>query len=410
MRLYGAFPALIITLLIIQPALIQPACASDTISFPMQAKDKKAAKKTYPKNYRHIIRKINVNGSILETAMTIKNGRLIKTEKRFLTKNEKEEFLNELKRQGLSAKPPSQWEIIEALMAEKQGNRAEKKSQKELFTEHGKKHAKYIFYDYKGNEIHAGFSMFEDDYSYYISKFGYTNKEIERLCYTSKELRAKQKAEKKRKIKSNRRRANKDTLIIPASCEEKAKKFLKSRGFILTESISYDMPELVENDRHIIKTLASELNDTFNRHKYTEREKIEALLAFVQTAIDYKALPVSENGKHTGGLRLSADTLIRGEGDCDAKSLLLAVLIAETGYFKVIGIDINKHYFIGVTMPAKEKDETIEYKGETYVLMEPAGPAKIPAGTIGEFSKQEIKNKRYGIEQIHGRWYVNNYY
>ena len=84
------------------------------------------------------------------------------------------------------------------------------------------------------------------------------------------------------------------------------------------------------------------------------------------------------------------------------------MLIAETGYFKVIGIDINKHYLIGVTMPAKEKDETLEYKGETYVLMEPAGPARIPAGAIGIFSKQEIKHKRYGVEQIHGRWYVNN--
>jgi len=389
------------------PALMQPACAFDNISFSMQTKEKDTSAK-YPKNYRRIIRKINANGSILETAMTIKNGRLIKTEKRFLTNKEKAEFLSELKRQGLSAKAQSQWETIEVPVARKQENSATQKPKKELYTERGKKYAQYTFYDYKGNEIHAEFSMSEDDYSYYVSKFGYTNKEVEKLCYTDKQLRAKQKAEKKRKIKSKRRRAKEHTLSIPVSCEDKTKRFLRARGFIMNDSIYPDITNLVENDRHILKILASELNETFNRHKYTDREKIEALLAFVQTAVDYKALPASENGKYTGGLRLSADTLIRGEGDCDAKSLLLAVLIAETGYFKVIGIDINKHYLIGVTMPAKEKDETLEYKGETYVLMEPAGPARIPAGSIGIFSKQEIKHKRYGVEQIHGRWYVNN--
>ena len=88
-----------------------------------------------------------------------------------------------------------------------------------------------------------------------------------------------------------------------------------------------------------------------------------------------------------------------GWGDCDTKTGLLASLLSNWGQMKMVGVSVPGHYLMGVLLIPDKGDVFLEYKGLQYVLVEPAGPAWLPPGQVGEETMHLLSGREgYKIE------------
>lgn len=168
--------------------------------------------------------------------------------------------------------------------------------------------------------------------------------------------------------------------------EREREVYLNSNGIKITKSkgknmVSPDYPTLARNNKEAVRHVAEGLDEAFQRFKYSDRDIAGAILSLVQTGIAYKS--GTKMDMEFLGLMLPAQALIEGYADCDGKSLLAATLLSNWPQIHVIGIQIrvkNKgHYLIAADIPRKsEKEHTITYKGNEYVLMETT--SRIPIG------------------------------
>jgi len=107
----------------------------------------------------------------------------------------------------------------------------------------------------------------------------------------------------------------------------------------------------------------------------TVRDRVEAVFRFIQ-AIPYETIPDLPDGKDRCGLRTPLLTLLHG-GDCDSKSVLMASLLraaclAECAIVTLQMKDGTGHAILGIRVPTREGDRTIQHEGRTYVLAEAA--------------------------------------
>jgi hypothetical protein len=133
-----------------------------------------------------------------------------------------------------------------------------------------------------------------------------------------------------------------------------------------------------------LKPLALAFDRIAAEKSYDSESLVGAVTAMVQTALHYKIPPQLENGRHTGGILPPVMALVRGWGDCDTKTGLLASLLANWPRMRMVGISVPGHYLMGVLRIPGHGDAFIEYQGLQYVLIEPAGPAWLSPGTVGE--------------------------
>jgi hypothetical protein len=86
--------------------------------------------------------------------------------------------------------------------------------------------------------------------------------------------------------------------------------------------------------------------------------------------------------------------LANGKGDCDSKTGLVASLLKNFSGARMIGINIPNHYLMGVARVPQRGEAYIEYGGEHYVLLEPAGPGWLPPGTVSDYSLDLLRTMR----------------
>ena len=168
--------------------------------------------------------------------------------------------------------------------------------------------------------------------------------------------------------------------------EHERETYLNSKGIKITKSkgkniISPDYPALARNYRNTVQQAAEGLDEAFRRFGYSDRDIAGAVLSLVQTGITYKS--GTKMDMEFFGLMLPAQALIEGYADCDGKSLLAATLLSYWPQIHVIGIQITVkkkgHYLIAADIPKmSEKEQTITYKGNEYVLMETT--SRVPIG------------------------------
>ena len=79
---------------------------------------------------------------------------------------------------------------------------------------------------------------------------------------------------------------------------------------------------------------------------------------------------------------------MEARGDCDAKSGLLAAILLNWNNAKLIGVGVPGHYLLGVIQHPARGDACVEYEGQPYVLMEPAGPALLPPGMVSDYTQK----------------------
>lgn len=129
------------------------------------------------------------------------------------------------------------------------------------------------------------------------------------------------------------------------------------------------------------------------------RMYINLLLSWIQS-IPYNALEdrLTSNG---AGFFPPALVVANNIGDCDSKSVLMASLIRSLlPDTKMVMIYLPNHALLGISLPFRNAERTLDIDGTHYLLMEPTGPAAIKLGQIGPSSERAISGNMYSFEVI----------
>ena len=129
------------------------------------------------------------------------------------------------------------------------------------------------------------------------------------------------------------------------------------------------------------------------------RKVTDYTLGFVQS-IPYSRLE-SRVTSLGAGFSTPLKVLWENQGDCDSKVTLTgAILRALMPRVKIIFVFIDQHALIGIDVPARAGETSIEYQGSNYLLAEPTGPAKLLLGKIAPDSELAINNNLYSVEKF----------
>ncbi len=126
------------------------------------------------------------------------------------------------------------------------------------------------------------------------------------------------------------------------------------------------------------------------------RDRMALALAFLQT-IPYDRLTGRDAAEGTG-FATPVEMLHHNKGDCDSKATALAALMRRLApEVRTAMILLPGHAVLAADVETREGDRVIRLRGDKFVLMEPAGPARIPMGTVADssleaFNEREIQS------------------
>jgi hypothetical protein len=260
--------------------------------------------------------------------------------------------------------------------------------------------AQYGFQNFTGDKLEVSFSIAEKDFAAYNDAWGYTQEELDAL----KAWRAKARQEAMQAaVKNGRSQEQLDAAVAAVDKEYKVKQkdYLAGRGFALEPGgvVVVDMPSLVRKNAPLIKPMALTFGRIAADHRYGSVDIVGSVLSFVQTAMFYKEPDSVVNGVHNGGLLPPLTSVAYGWGDCDTKTGVLASILANWPQMKMVGVSVPGHFLMGVMQIPEKGDVFLEYQGLQYVLVEPAGPAWLPPGKVGEETSALLAGREgYKIE------------
>lgn len=262
--------------------------------------------------------------------------------------------------------------------------------------------AEYGFINFNKDLIRLGFSIPAAEFAAYRREYGYTEGELEDLKQWQKKAlnEALQHAQKNRLSQEDLNRMGEK---IRAEYKAKHLALLQSRGFVKLPGNLYaaDICGIARRNVKRMRPLSLQLSAKADKSGYGSDEIIGMALSLVQTPLLYDAVPMTVEGRQTGGVYPPVETLVKGKGDCDTKSALLAAILLNWDRMNLIGINVPNHYLMGVLRNPQKGDLFVEYNGLRYVLLEPAGPAWLPAGMVGAETKAMLKaGKELRIEPL----------
>jgi hypothetical protein len=132
------------------------------------------------------------------------------------------------------------------------------------------------------------------------------------------------------------------------------------------------------------------------------RELLGVLATFVQS-LEY-AVQEPERISPTGGLlrtcgvNMPLETVYRGFGDCDTKSVLLATFLANLQGMGVVFLIGNGHAFVGVRGPPRPGDRFVTIQGVHHVLIETT--SFWPVGRIPDLHWNGVGRNEFEIIRI----------
>lgn len=130
------------------------------------------------------------------------------------------------------------------------------------------------------------------------------------------------------------------------------------------------------------------------------RKVTDFVLSFVQS-IPYSTLE-SRLSSSGAGFNPPAKLLWENQGDCDSKMALTATILrALMPRIEMAMIYIDEHAFIGIAIPAKAGEVSVEHQEINYLLAEPTGPALYKLGSLAPESELAIDQGRYVVEEFH---------
>lgn len=269
-----------------------------------------------------------------------------------------------------------------------------------IYSSEGVLHANYKFTNFKNNVIGIKYSMESGEYEAMLDKYGYRSEELDKLKEWHKNERNRA---WKAAMPNGMAAANKAVKIADDDYEAKMRSLLYSRHLALkitTKTIEPDIPHIVKTNTPLMRSVAMTISSAAKEKNYSSEDIIGTVLSFVQTAMAYRQPPlVEDNGVHIAGVFPPFRAILTGWGDCDTKSALAASILGNWKSIKMVGISVPNHYLMAVRRIPGKGDIFIRYQGLEYVLLEPAGPAWLPPGTVSESTKTILaRQDSYKIE------------
>lgn len=231
------------------------------------------------------------------------------------------------------------------------------------------------FTNYNGDRLTTSFPVTRLDIEQATQEFGYTKKDTDAIFDA---------------CKATCDQAEYDRRIVD---------YYRGRGLLVVESDNImnlwpDMPALVLRNSPRVRATAIEVQRIAQERRYDSGSIIGAVLSLAQTGITYFSPPMEEDGKRILGLYVPPQVLGNGKGDCDSKTGLIASVLKNFSGARMIGINVPDHYLMGIARVPQRGDAYIQYDGEPYVLLEAAGPAWMPPGTISDYSRDKLGTMR----------------
>ena len=260
--------------------------------------------------------------------------------------------------------------------------------------------AQYGFQNFNKDRLDVSYQIAEKDFQSYNESFGYTKEGINEVKAWRETAR--QNAYKLA-LKQGKGQAQLDAAVadVDREYDQRLKAYLASRGFRLMKDkvVAVDMPGVVKKNAPLIKPLSLAFEKIASERRYRSPDIIGAALSFVQTAMYYKQPDPIFKEKHTGGVLPPITAVIVGWGDCDTKTGLLGSLLSNWAQMRMVGVSVPGHYLMGALLIPEKGDLFLEYEGLQYVLIEPAGPAWLPPGQVGEETNILLSSREgYRIE------------
>jgi hypothetical protein len=170
------------------------------------------------------------------------------------------------------------------------------------------------------------------------------------------------------------------------------------RSFLGQEGVKPDHLRYIKENQTALLPVAQAVYDKLPTNSET-RAYVNLVLSWVQS-IPYNELKnrITSNG---AGYLPPLSVVANNQGDCDSKTVLMASLIRSLiPDVKMTMVFLPNHALLGIVLPFRTNEQTLEIDGMDYLLMEPTGPAKIPLGEIAASSARDIAGNMYSIEEI----------
>ncbi|PLX96294.1 MAG: hypothetical protein C0621_02120 [Desulfuromonas sp.] len=244
--------------------------------------------------------------------------------------------------------------------------------------------AEYGFLNFNNDRLALTFALPESDLTDYLQGYGYFEQELEDLnLWQQQALDDAYNYAVKNRLGQND--LNQMGEKIQQEYAEKFETFLNERGFrFLDENLLVaDIPSIVSRNVRKLQPVALDLARIAEERGYGAYEIVSAALALVQTSLAYEEIPLDVAGRQTGGVAPPLEALAQGKGDCDSKTALLASILLNWEQIRLVGVGVPGHYLMGVMRQPGKGEAYVEYEGNPYVLIEPAGPAWLPPGHVG---------------------------
>lgn len=174
--------------------------------------------------------------------------------------------------------------------------------------------------------------------------------------------------------------------------------YSRFRSHLGQEAIKPDHLRYINENQAALLPIAQAVYDKLPSNSET-RAYVNLVLSWVQS-IPYNELEnrVTSNG---AGYLPPLSVVANNHGDCDSKTVLMASLIRSLlPEVKMTMIFLPKHALLGVVLPFRNNEQTLNIDGLDYLLMEPTGPAKIPLGEVANSSARDLAGNMYSLEQI----------
>lgn len=258
--------------------------------------------------------------------------------------------------------------------------------------------ASYGFQNFNKDKLEVSYQILEKDFRPYNESFGYTKAGLADVK-TWRENATKSAYNLAVKQGKSQAQLNNAIAALDKEYDQRIKEYLSSQGFRMLKGnvVTVDMPQLVRKNAALIKPLSLDFEKIASSRRYRSGDIIGAVLAFAQTAMYYKQPDPVFKDKHTGGVLPPITAVVVGWGDCDTKTGLIGSILSNWGQMKMVGVGVPGHYLMGVLLIPDKGDLFLEYQGLQYVLVEPAGPAFLPPGQVGE-ETMHLLNSREGYK------------